>query len=55
MIGVIVIKILLLSLMWTLGWCFYFAQHNAETDLKNISIAGAPWIVMFIYIMLFWW
>ncbi len=55
MIGVIIIKIVLLSLLWSLGWCFHFMKTNAEANAKNISIMGAPWIVMFAYIMLFWW
>ena len=55
MIGVIVIKLVLLSLLWSACWCFYFAKHIADVNFKNLSIVCAPWILMFVYIMLFWW
>jgi hypothetical protein len=55
MTRVIVVKIILLSLLWSLGWCFHFMKTNAEANAKNLSIMGAPFIAMFVYIMLFWW
>lgn len=55
MTEVIAIKIVLLSLLWSAGWSFHFAKKAADTNAKNMSIVGAPFIVMFIYIMLFWW
>lgn len=55
MTGVILIKILMMSLMWTGYWTFTYAEAKAPIDRKTLSIAFAPWIIGFIYIMLFWW
>jgi len=55
MIDVLIIKALMLSMLWTLGWGSYFAEIDAYPNAKNLSIVFAPWIVIFIYIMFFWW
>lgn len=55
MTGVLVIKGVLLSLMWTFGWCLRFIKTNAEPTVKNLCIMSAPWILAFLYILFFWW
>jgi hypothetical protein len=52
---VLVTKILMLSLIWTGYWVFTYSEAAAPIDRKTLSIAFAPWIVMFVCIMLFWW
>ena len=55
MTDVLIIKGLFLSVVWTLGWLGRFTYTSAEVSLKNISIALAPWIVLTVYFLFFWW
>jgi len=55
MTDVLIIKGLFLSVMWTLCWLACFAHTSADVSLKNISIALAPWIVLTVYFLFFWW
>jgi hypothetical protein len=55
MTNIIVLKIILMSCVWTVGWTFRFAYIAAPVSRKNVSIALAPWIIMFITFMLFIW
>lgn len=51
--GLIAITVVLLSLLWSAYWCLHFMKTNAEGNAKNMSIMFAPFIAMFICIMLF--
>ena len=55
MTGLIVVKILMVSILWTAGWIAWFVHTNADVSLKNHCIAFAPLILMFLYFLFFWW
>ena len=55
MTGVLTIKFLLLSIVWTLGWLVRFIHTNQDTTPKAMGVLFAPWLLMVTYITLFWW
>lgn len=55
MTGVLIIKYLIVGIMWTVGWTFRFAYTNADVNPKNLGIVLAPWIIVLLYFLLFWW
>lgn len=55
MFGVILIKVMVLSVLWVFAWLARFTAINAPITLKNISIVFAPFIVFIVYVLIFWW
>ncbi len=55
MVGVILVKVAILSVLWTFAWLARFTAIAAPITLKNISIVFAPFIVFIVYILVFWW
>lgn len=55
MISVLVIKYVIVGFIWTIGWVFHFARTYADVNPKNLGIALAPWIIVALYFLLFWW
>ncbi len=55
MAGVFIIKYVIVGLMWTIGWVFHFGRTYADVNPKNLGIAMAPWILVAVYFLLFWW
>jgi hypothetical protein len=53
--SVLILKLMLASSIWTIGWVFRFAYTGAEPNRKNLLIAFGPWILMLVYFFLFWW
>lgn len=52
---VIVIKLILLSFIWSIFWFARFTYISAPVNTKNICISFAPWILFLIYFIFFWW
>ncbi len=52
---ILIVKIILMSFVWTIGWTWRFAIKNTEVNVKSIGVAYAPWILMLLYFLLFWW
>ena len=55
MSDVLLIKIIVAAAAWTFGWIGYFSTTGSDPHIKNIAIVFAPWIIMFVYFMFFWW
>lgn len=55
MMGILVLKLLLLSCVWTFGAVMYMIKHGKDTDVKNQLIVFFPWIIWFLFVMLFMW
>lgn len=55
MTGIIVVKMLMVSILWTAGWIVRFVHTDAAPNLKNHCIAFAPLILLFLYFLFFWW
>jgi hypothetical protein len=55
MTGVLIVKATILGIMWTIGWLTWFAHTYADVNPKNLGIAFAPWIMVVLYFLLFWW
>lgn len=54
-VGVLIVKIVIASFIWSFGWCYRFDTKNVDVNPKTLGIVFLPWIMMFLYIMLFWW
>ena len=54
-VGVLIVKIVIASFIWSLAWCYRFGNTGADVNSKTLGIVFLPWIMMFLYIMLFWW
>lgn len=52
---IILFKITLLSLIYSLVVTAIYNARAEPVNIKSISIAFAPWIALFLYFMLFWW
>lgn len=55
MMDVLIVKYLIISGMWTLGCIMRFMYIDVDPSAKNMSIALAPWIPIFLYFLFFWW
>jgi hypothetical protein len=55
MMGVLMIKYLIVSTVWTVGWVFRLTYTDADVNPKNLGIVLAPWIIVLSYLLLFWW
>jgi hypothetical protein len=53
--SILMLKLLLASFVWTIGWTMRFTYTGAEPTRKNLTIALCPWILIFLYFFLFWW
>ena len=52
---VLFVKGVIIGVMWTLGCIMRFMYTDADASTKNLSIAFAPWILVALYFLLFWW
>lgn len=55
MTGIFIVKALLASLAWMLGAVIYMHSNDKPVNSANLLVVFAPWVVWFLYIMLFWW
>jgi hypothetical protein len=53
--GVLIVKIVIASFIWSFCWAYRFGTKNVDVNPKTLGIVFLPWIMMFLYIMLFWW
>ena len=55
MMDVLVVKYVIVGIAWTIGFLMWFENTSADVNAKNVSIAFAPWIIVALYFLLFWW
>lgn len=55
MTEVIIVKFFIVSVIWTGCWLARFTYLGAEPSRKNLLIVFAPWIILVLYFLIFWW
>lgn len=55
MSGLIFLKIIVVSFLWTVFCLMYYTYKGVQPSTKSFTIALWPWYILIFWFLFFWW